>query len=132
MPLAMASSGGRPKPSYSDGNTKTLREAIEHGQRLGCDEAEESDVLVQLVPVDGPSQPLEYLEIWSPMITSFSCVKALPAYLVEGLDEALEVLVRLDVADVQDERVGQLIPLARALDIDLGRGSTRKRSSMAL
>ena len=65
------------------------------------------------------------------MMSSFRCSKPSLAHAVERLDQALEVLVRLDVADVEHERVVQLVALADPRDVLVG-GLEPKRSSMAL
>ena len=63
-------------------------------------------MLVQLVLVHGAPQRRQYFEISSPMISSLSVleVRRLRS-IVERLDQPLEVLVRLDVAGVEHERV---------------------------
>ncbi len=55
------------------------------------------------------------------MISSLTCSKPSRAQHVERLDQPLEVLVRLDVAGIQHERVVQLVALADALDLLGGR-----------
>ena len=58
-----------------------------------------------------------YLEMSLPMIEQLERVVAVLVQVMDRLDQPLEVLVRLDVADVEHERLVQLEPLADALDL---------------
>ena len=55
------------------------------------------------------------------MISSLTLLElAAAAEDVERFDQPLEVLVRLDVAGIEHERIVELVALAHALDIVLG------------
>ena len=55
------------------------------------------------------------------MMTSFSSVEPRLPHELKRVDQPLDVLVRLDVADVQHEVAVELIPLAHAPHVVFGR-----------
>ncbi len=67
-------------------------------------------MLVQLVTVHGPAQRRVLRDLVADD-QQLDVLELAAAHHVKGLDEPLEVLVRLDVAGVQNERLGELIPL---------------------
>jgi hypothetical protein len=79
-------------------------------------EAEEPHVFVQLVPVHGAAQRRVFRDLVADDEQAHVIEAAAAAERMEGLDQALEVLVRLDVPRIQDERAVELVALAHALD----------------
>ena len=79
--------------------------------------AEEADVACAACGGARRGAASAYFEISSPMISSFSVIEAARVQVVERLDQPLEVLVRLDVAGVEHERLVQLVALADARDV---------------
>ncbi len=91
-------------------------QAIEDVQGPVGHEAEEPHVAVQVVRVDGAPQ-LGVLRDVTADDQQLERVVAVLVQVMDRLDQPLEVLVRLDVADVEHERFVQLEPLADALDL---------------
>jgi len=77
-------------------------------------------VLVQLVLVDGAPKRGQLRDLVA-NDQQLQVVEASPAQPVERLDQPHEVLVRLDVADVENELVIELIALADASDVLIDR-----------
>ena len=81
------------------------------------DEPEEPHVLVQLVPVHRTPQPLVLRDLVADDDQLQRLERRLLPQLVERVDQPLEVLVRLDVADVERERVLQLVARPHPLEL---------------
>ena len=96
-------------------------ESIQDRERAIGDEAEEPHVFVQLVPMDGVPQRRVLGDLVADDDELDLVELSAPPEEVEGLDGALDVLVRLDVAGVEDERVVELVALAHPRHVVLGR-----------
>ena len=97
-----------------------IGEPVEHGQGLIGHEAEKPDVLVQVVPVDGPAErgvlgdvaaDDEQLEVAEPFLAKDE----------ERIDQPLEILVRFHVTRVEHEPVAQLVPFPYPHHLFVGR-----------
>src|SRR4051812_39066336 len=97
------------------------RESVENGERLVRDEAEKPHVLVQLVAVHRAAQRRVLRDLVADdEQLDVAEIRVLPQR-VERFDQALEILVRLDVARVEHVWGVQLVALAHPLDLLGGR-----------
>ena len=110
VPQAIASSRGEPEPLVQRRKHERPGQAVKRRQRFLWLKAQEAHMLVELVTVHHLAQRgvLGHLVADDHQLQSRRAIHAGPA---EGIDRPLDVLVRLDIAYIQHERVIELIPL---------------------
>src|SRR5262249_36957420 len=116
VPLAIASSGGGPKPSYGDGENNSPGDPQHNAGGSPGRGPDKPDVLVQLVLVHGAAQRGVLGDLVADQ-HQLQVIEPALVHDVERVDQPFEILVRLHVARIQHELVLQLIAIADADDV---------------